>query len=433
MAVAPTGAIYKSLVFDGVESRNFGVYITGKAVYNAPKRDVEMVSIPGRSGSFALDKGRFENLEVTYPAGIFADNEADFARAISDFRNYLCSRKGYCRLVDEYNPEEYRMAIYKSGLEVSPAQLRAGEFNIVFDCKPQRYLMSGEAAIDISNGDALFNPTMFDASPLIVADGYGAISFNDYTINIEDILVGDVPISSAQTVNNNNVSVEYDDKAASFSSGDQITIKNIVLRSTMTITTAAYYVQEAGQDDRPMGIIYWNSPNTDATLGYSCSGKVVSFSMTIPEITLTVGTNLKRTYTTRATVKVEIDTGGGTQWERQSWYATTVIDYKNGKIKITAERLFLDDGELNYAWPITQNSISIGAINGYSTTRIEVGAKYIDCDLGEAYLLDGDTSVNLNQHIDLGSDLPKLASGVNEITADNTITGLKIVPRWWKI
>ena len=49
MAVATTGAIYKSLSFDGVESRNFGVYITGEAVYNAPTRDVEMVSIPGRS------------------------------------------------------------------------------------------------------------------------------------------------------------------------------------------------------------------------------------------------------------------------------------------------------------------------------------------------------------------------------------------------
>ena len=77
MAVAPTGAIYKTLTFDGVSSRTYGVYITGEAVYNAPKRSVEMIEIPGRNGSFAFDKGRFENIEVTYPAGIFADNEAD--------------------------------------------------------------------------------------------------------------------------------------------------------------------------------------------------------------------------------------------------------------------------------------------------------------------------------------------------------------------
>lgn len=149
MAVAPTGAIYKALEFDGVSSRTYGVYITGTAVYNAPERDVEMIAIPGRNGSFALDKGRFENIEVSYPAGIFADAESDFAEAVSDFRNFLCSRNGYVRLQDEYNPNEYRMAVYKSGLEVTPAQLKVGEFNIVFECKPQRWLTSGESAVTV--------------------------------------------------------------------------------------------------------------------------------------------------------------------------------------------------------------------------------------------------------------------------------------------
>lgn len=144
MAVAPTGDIFKAFTFDGQSSKTYGIYITGQAVYNAPERDVEMITIPARNGAFALDNGRFENITVSYPAGIFADNETDFAQAISDFRNYMCSREGYCRLEDEYNPDEYRMAIYKSGLEVTPAQLKAGEFEIIFECKPQRWLKSGE-------------------------------------------------------------------------------------------------------------------------------------------------------------------------------------------------------------------------------------------------------------------------------------------------
>ena len=111
MAIAPTGAIYKTLTFDGKSSAGYGVYITGQAVYNAPEREVEMITIPGRNGSFAFDKGRFENITVTYPAGIFADTESDFSEAISDFRNFLCSRSGYVRLQDDYNPNEYRMAV----------------------------------------------------------------------------------------------------------------------------------------------------------------------------------------------------------------------------------------------------------------------------------------------------------------------------------
>ena len=196
MAVAPTGAIYKALSFDNTSSRNYGVYITGEAVYNAPERDVEMIDIPGRNGSFALDNGRFQNITVTYPAGIFADTEANFRQAISDFRNFLCSKRGYIRLSDEYNPDEYRMAIYKSGLEVEPAQLRAGEFEIAFECKPQRFLTSGETATHITtSGNAITNPTYFDSQPMLQVYGYGNIGIGTDQISIENTVLGRIKIS----------------------------------------------------------------------------------------------------------------------------------------------------------------------------------------------------------------------------------------------
>lgn len=205
MAVIPTGAIYKSLIFDGESSRNYGVYITGEAVYNAPDRDVEMISIPGRNGSFALDKGRFQNIEVSYPAGIFAETEADFAQAISDFRNLLCSRSGYVRLTDDYNPNEYRMAIYKSGLEVEPAQLKAGEFNIVFDCKPQRFLTSGETKRSVSSGSSITNPTLFPASPLMECKGHGNIYIDGVPIIVRSVPIGDVLISNGLSFTKSNM------------------------------------------------------------------------------------------------------------------------------------------------------------------------------------------------------------------------------------
>ena len=181
MAIEQTGAIFKSLTFDGESSRTYGVYITGEAVYNAPERDVEMVKIPNRNGAFALDNGRFENIEVTYPAGVFADSETDFAKAISDFRNMLCSRKGYCKLTDEYNPDEFRLAVYKSGLEVDPVALRAGEFDITFECKPQRYLMSGENRFLVTD----WNDTTVETGKLIsIDDTSGTNGIKDITVDI---------------------------------------------------------------------------------------------------------------------------------------------------------------------------------------------------------------------------------------------------------
>ena len=182
MAVNETGAVFKALTFDGESSRDYGVYITGQAVYNAPERAVEMLTIPGRNGAFARDEGRFENIEVTYPAGMFADGQEDFAKAISDFRNMLCSRKGYCRLTDEYNPDEYRLAVYKSGLEVDPVLQKSGEFNITFECKPQRYLMSGERVFHV--GD--WNDTDIETGDIVTVDNTtGSNGLKSLTVNIE--------------------------------------------------------------------------------------------------------------------------------------------------------------------------------------------------------------------------------------------------------
>ena len=143
-------ALFNSLTFDGVNSLDSGIYITGEAVYNAPQRQVEMVTIPGRNGTLAIDQGRFENIEVTYPAGCFADDQSDFASKIMEFRNELASRFGYKRLVDTYHPDEFRLGTYSSGLEVGAVGYhRAGEFDITFDCKPQRFLVSGEETVTI--------------------------------------------------------------------------------------------------------------------------------------------------------------------------------------------------------------------------------------------------------------------------------------------
>ena len=40
---------------------------------------------------------------------------------------------------------------------------------------------------------------------------------------------------------------------------------------------------------------------------------------------------------------------------------------------------------------------------------------------------------SLNKYVALGSDLPTLAPGPNKVTFDNTVTDLKIAPRWWRI
>lgn len=147
MAIGP---IFKTLTFGGVNSGDYGIYITGQGVYNAPERAVELVSVPGRNGAVPIDQGRWENIEVTYPAGTFGMTQEEFRVAVSDFRNAVVSQLGYQKLSDDYHPDEYRVAMYLSGLEVDPVNYgRAGQFSLVFNCKPQRYLTDGDIEIDV--------------------------------------------------------------------------------------------------------------------------------------------------------------------------------------------------------------------------------------------------------------------------------------------
>jgi phage-related protein len=177
-------AVFKSLTFDGINSLDYGIYITGEAVYNAPERVVEMVSVPGRNGNIAIDQGRFENIEVTYPAGCFADSQADFADKVMRFRNALASRYTYKRLTDEYHSDEYRLGLYKSGLDVDAVRYgTAGQFDITFDCKPQRFLLSGETAVTPSDYG---NPNT-ETGEIVTIDSDGSLGVKSLEVSLSPI------------------------------------------------------------------------------------------------------------------------------------------------------------------------------------------------------------------------------------------------------
>lgn len=417
MAVAPTGAIFKALEFDGESSSSYGVYITGEAVYNAPEREVEMISIPGRNGAFALDKGRFENISVTYPAGIFADNERDFAEAISDFRNFLCSKKGYVRLTDDYNPAEYRMAIYKSGLEVSPVQSKAGEFEITFDCKPQRFLMSGDQAMPVSSGDTIFNPTLHDASPMLEAAGYGDITVNGYEIELNDDAVGHLTLlglgfASEQTY--------FDGRL--IDNGDTITQNtgiSLTFRIKMHDPDAVINSITTSRTQSEIPItptINIAAPNARERLITVYYGGSLTFAKDSPAATQTDKINCAITFQSQLAV-LTTNIVADIEW------TTNGIDcYIENKVIATDE---FADIDLYTLWR--------GELTCESSQSVLGTPTYIDCDIGEAYKIVDDEPVSLNGYIDLGSKLPVLTSGNNEITFDNTITDLKIAPRWWEV
>ena len=157
--------------FGNIDSRDYGVYISGSGVYNAPRRTYETVQVPGRNGDLLLGGDSFENITVTYPAVVVPD----FNTNISGLRNALLSQRGYKPLKDSYNPSETRYGCYMDSFTVSPSKsLKEGEVEISFYCKPQRFLDSGLAVHEFTGaGGTITNPTPFNSYPLITVTGYG--------------------------------------------------------------------------------------------------------------------------------------------------------------------------------------------------------------------------------------------------------------------
>lgn len=428
MAVAPTGAIYKALSFDNTSSRNYGVYITGEAVYNAPERDVEMIDIPGRNGAYALDNGRFQNIEVTYFAGITADTEADFRQAISDFRNFLCSKKGYVRLSDDYNPDEYRMAIYKSGLEVTPAQLRAGEFDITFECKPQRFLTSGETATSVANNGTLTNPTLFESRPLLQFAGYGDISVNGTQVSISDSdAIGRLLLVNEATYGSGGwIDIPIDSgNLALLDTGDSITLES-------GSSVIAGYLVSSQSSARLQSLTATTSGTTASHVTYDPGGITQrTYNIIIDDpIVFQKGTSRTETITVSTSLVYTIS---GNSYTYDATHTVT-LSYSTGstsyiRVRVGSPSPSMPTGILQ----IVPEGARIKNVYGYSTKTSVSGTLYIDLDIGEAYITNNGITSSLNNIATIPAKLPTLVPGTNTFTYDNTISSFKVTPRWWKV
>jgi len=420
--MAVMGIMRHSIIFGGVNSADYGIYIGGEGTFDAPSREVEMVSVPGRNGAVAIDQGHWNNITVTYSAFNYEEDFDTFKQKLSDFRNAIYSKVGYQRLTDTFHPDEYRMAICVDPLDIKPINYTtASQFEIKFNCKPQRWLANGEAAIAVASGDTLYNPTQYDAGPLLAVEGYGTIGFNGYDIELADGEIGSVTLADSGTI-------------------ATITIPTGILNTGDTITFGATAFNWSTKATSGWGFSKYTpgfypkwSDNGDGTTECTTQeamGVSRGYTTTIPAFTASYGTPMTKTNTTDiSNDRVAAGNGSG----------------QTGQVKATATQTIAYDGAntITYSYNVTvttpayatgtKDGMSHGAITAVSTLNVLGHPTYIDCEIGEAYKIENNEYISLNAYIALGSDLPILKSGANEISIDNTITELKVKPNWWKL
>ena len=412
MAITTTNARYEGFIFDGENSRTYGVYVTDVEVFGAPVRNVEMISIPGRNGSFALDKGSYENIQVTYKCAMGCESQADFNAGISAFRNMLASRTGYKRLEDEINTSEYRMACFRGGISVPTLNKETATFDVVFDCKPQRYLKSGETAVSVASGGTISNPTLYDAHPMLQVWGYGGLAINGEPLAINSVPVGQIVLENSYYSGWQSGHISKSVNYPALNNGDKFYIAwpviEVFIYGDSIPTTGSYQINTVAGFNYDIECLRTTEQGHE---GYWVECKRSSHILEFENNALDIHYN----------DTFELTIGG----------STTI------RFGVLAEEILR-----NVLW-CGIGTLSDGA-NAFSRVRYDeiygISSKsalgeplYFDLDIGEAYKVEDGAVVSVNNAVTIPAKLPVLVPGENTITYDNTITQFKIVPRWWQL
>ena len=128
--------------------QDLGLYVDSIESYGTPKKSYTFHEVLGRNGSLAVDDHRFEDHEETFNCYIRQDFVPNF-RNVQAFFNSL---KGYQRLERSNEPDYFEMGLYEGEISPRPTQLlQAGAFPFRLRLHPEKWLKSGETAVDAAS------------------------------------------------------------------------------------------------------------------------------------------------------------------------------------------------------------------------------------------------------------------------------------------
>ena len=378
------------LIFNGFNSEDYGIIISGAGTYATPERDVTSISVPGRNGDIHIDNGRYNNIQVTYEAGIAKGFESKFL----PFMNALLSAPLYSRLEDDYHPELYRLATFHAEMvpEVGTI-LRSGKFNLTFDCKPQRFYKANQA-ITLSSATA---------PSFIVAEGTMANVMSDQyktlmglTTPNEVVTVLDVDGMYQETF------VDDTYKIYAYYADENVGKRLVHGESEKDPTTASY---TGGTSARIL--------LSDNVWSYSLSERYIYFTTPLywRIVNETQGIEVASLFTAEKTI---------TTTTRFS--ANPLIKIDTTGTALTGQAVaIIDEGVIRLSVPA---SISV---YGQSVAINEV---YIDCETMDAYMYKDEAKISLNKYVTLPDEDLTIKNG-SIVKVNGFITSLEISPRWW--
>ena len=150
-----------SITYNGTLSDDLGVIVERFPNPQIAPRRVSVEVVPGRNGVLLQDDGSFASTSATYEMHISAVGGKLFTKAIRKIAAWLLAAPGFHRLEDTYEPDVFRLARYNGGVDVTSYFRDHGRFQASFECQPQRYLKMGDIEIEMKtpyNSEGISGP-----------------------------------------------------------------------------------------------------------------------------------------------------------------------------------------------------------------------------------------------------------------------------------
>ena len=154
-----------------------------------PSRKMTTTPIPGSNRQVIEMEDAWESYEQVYKLFVGDGSQDSIQQGLSNVARILY-KTGWQVLIDDYEPDYYRLAYYAGPFDVDNKRTRVGIFDAKFVCRPERFLVSGDIPVVIPSGEAITNPTAFNAKPLIkiTGSGTGNLVVGDTTMTFTGIV-----------------------------------------------------------------------------------------------------------------------------------------------------------------------------------------------------------------------------------------------------
>lgn len=176
----------ETFYIDGIDARSAGIQLQASIEFSEAVPVVESQTIPGRNGDLIWETGSYENRSGS--ASCFC-LQKDVEKAISSAGRFLMGKKGYRRLETSDDPDHYWMARVENSPQIAMRLRTLAPFEIGFDCKPQRFVKTGENLVLFTSSGSIFNQYGQIALPVIALTGSGAgtLTIGDCVVEVKSL------------------------------------------------------------------------------------------------------------------------------------------------------------------------------------------------------------------------------------------------------